>query len=187
MQEETNKNSQHQDWRKWIEEYGPRLLLFAKQQSRTHEDAQDILQDCLLKLASKVNSGEFEGGPAAWLSYVYTAIRRQAIDVGRSVDRRKKREELVSEDAVRDELTQPDLWFSSESGETEQREILEEKLKEIPESFREVIVMKIWGERTFAEIGDILNISQNTAASRYRYGLEALRKLLDGARSRGDV
>jgi len=39
-------------------------------------------------------------------------------------------------------------------------------------------VMKIWNELTFAEIGEALGISQNTAASRYRYGLENLKKTL---------
>jgi RNA polymerase sigma-70 factor (ECF subfamily) len=48
-------------------------------------------------------------------------------------------------------------------------------------------MMKIWGERTFAEIAEILDISQNTAASRYRYGLEALKKSLSIARRRGDL
>jgi RNA polymerase sigma-70 factor (ECF subfamily) len=47
--------------------------------------------------------------------------------------------------------------------------------------------MKIWGERTFAEIGEILGISQNTAASRYRYGLESLKQSLANARRRGDL
>ncbi len=36
--------------------------------------------------------------------------------------------------------------------------------------------MKIWNELTFAEIAGVLEISQNTAASRYRYALAALRK-----------
>lgn len=38
--------------------------------------------------------------------------------------------------------------------------------------------MKIWGELTFDEIAKELKISQNTAASRYRYALEALRKTI---------
>jgi RNA polymerase sigma-70 factor (ECF subfamily) len=38
--------------------------------------------------------------------------------------------------------------------------------------------MKIWNELTFAEIAGALGISQNTAASRYRYALAALKKML---------
>ena len=46
----------------------------------------------------------------------------------------------------------------------------------LPREQREVLVMKIWNELTFAEIGEALEISQNTAASRYRYALASLKK-----------
>jgi RNA polymerase sigma-70 factor (ECF subfamily) len=46
----------------------------------------------------------------------------------------------------------------------------------LPVGQREVLVMKIWNDLTFAEIGQALGISQNTAASRYRYALAALKK-----------
>ena len=49
-------------------------------------------------------------------------------------------------------------------------------LDHLPRDQREVLVMKIWNELTFAEIAEALGISQNTAASRYRYGLAALKK-----------
>ena len=43
---------------------------------------------------------------------------------------------------------------------------------------REVVVLKIWGELTFEQIGAQLEISPNTAASRWRYAMEALRRLV---------
>jgi hypothetical protein len=43
---------------------------------------------------------------------------------------------------------------------------------------REVIVLKIWHEHTFEEIGELLGLSPNTAAGRYRYGLQKLRACL---------
>jgi len=39
-------------------------------------------------------------------------------------------------------------------------------------------VLKIWGGLTFQEVAGILDIPSNTAASRYRYALEALRAWL---------
>ena len=78
-------------------------------------------------------------------------------------------------------------WFESESSDDETRQLLEAGLKELPPKFAEVVVMKVWGERTFAEIGEALEISPNTAASRYRYGLEALKKKLSSARRKGDL
>ena len=47
-----------------------------------------------------------------------------------------------------------------------------------PHEQREGLVMKIWSELTFAEIATALGISNNTAASRYRYALSALKKNL---------
>ena len=43
MKEETSR------WREWLREHGARLLLFARQQSRRQEDAEDILQEALRK------------------------------------------------------------------------------------------------------------------------------------------
>ena len=180
-------NPNPSDWRVWLEQRGPKLLLFARQQTRSYEDAQDVFQDAIVKLVEKIRHEEFVGGPEAWQPYLYTTIRRLAIDLSRRDDRRKRREDSVGTDTgeIQQEAFHP--WFESESSDDETRDQLEEKLKQLPEKFAEVIVMKIWGERTFAEIGDILGISQNTAASRYRYGLEALKKSLGGARRRGDL
>ncbi len=173
-------------WREWLEENGPKLLLFARQQTRSQEDAKDVFQDALVKLVEKVRSGEFYGGQEAWPPYLYTAIRRLAIDLSRRTDRRKRREESVTGDAETGQYDALLPWFENESSDDETRAQLETSLKELPEKFSEVIIMKIWGERTFAEIGETLEISQNTAASRYRYGLEALKKNLSTARRRGD-
>lgn len=174
-------------WRAWLEQNGPKFLLFARQQTRSQEDAKDVFQDALVKLVEKLRSGEFVGGQEAWQPYLYTTIRRLAIDLSRRDDRRKRREDSVSTDAEGERHESFHPWFESENSDDESRVLLERGLKELPEKFAEVIVMKIWGERTFAEIGEDLGISQNTAASRYRYGLEALKKHLGSARRRGDL
>jgi RNA polymerase sigma-70 factor, ECF subfamily len=174
-------------WRDWLEVYGPRLLLFARQQTRSHEDAKDVFQDALVKLVEKVRSGEFIGGQEAWPPYLYTTIRRLSIDLSRSADRRKRREDFASIDTEYDAYEPFQPWFDGDPADDESRQQLEERLKEIPKKFSEVIIMKVWAEHTFADIAEMLGISPNTAASRYRYGLEALKKSLSGARRRGDL
>jgi RNA polymerase sigma-70 factor (ECF subfamily) len=174
-------------WRAWLDEHAPKLFLFAKNQTRTHEDAQDVLQDAIVKLVDKIRAGEFVGGQEAWQPYLYTTIRRLAIDLSRKDDRRKRRENHVSEDIESDQYESFHPWFDSADSDDETRGQLETALKTLPEKFSSVIIMKIWGDRTFAEIGEALEISQNTAASRYRYGLEALKRELASARKRGDL
>jgi RNA polymerase sigma-70 factor (ECF subfamily) len=52
-------------------------------------------------------------------------------------------------------------------------------LAALPPEQREIVVMKIDAGLTFAQIAQVQGISPNTAASRYRYALEKLRKLLE--------
>ena len=174
-------------WDTWLAEHGPRLLLFARQQTRSIEDAQDILQGALVKLASKIDEGVFDGGQAAWKPYLYTAIRRLSIDLGRKNDRRSNREDKFEADRRGETGGVTDPWFDHVGTNSETKQLLESGLRLLPEKFSEVIVMKIWGENTFAEIGEILDVSLNTVASRYRYGLDRLRKNLETVRKNDDI
>ena len=55
---------------------------------------------------------------------------------------------------------------------------LEAALRHLPAEQREVIVLHVWGQMTFEEAAAALDISANTAASRYRYGLAKLKERL---------
>jgi RNA polymerase sigma-70 factor (ECF subfamily) len=67
----------------------------------------------------------------------------------------------------------------------DRREAVEAAMRRLPEEQREVLVLKIWAELTFEQIAGELEISPNTAASRYRYALAALRKELTAADCHG--
>lgn len=154
-------------WTQWLREFGPRLMLYARQQTRSEADAEDVLQNALLKTWK--SHGSLPGKDL--LGLVYTNIRRCAIDHARGQDRRRQREERVVLDAG-----PPVAWF--ELPDDDETRALQVALAAISPKFREVITLKMWGELTFSQIGETLQISQNTAASRYRYGLEALRSHL---------
>jgi len=59
------------------------------------------------------------------------------------------------------------------------RDDLDVALRTLPDDQREVIALKVDGGLTFAEVAEVLNISPNTVASRYRYALEKLRRALE--------
>ena len=71
-------------------------------------------------------------------------------------------------------------WFERGTGESEAEREAMRCLSTLPAEQREVIVLKIWHEYTFEEIGELLEISPNTAAGRYRYGLRKLKACLKG-------
>jgi RNA polymerase sigma-70 factor (ECF subfamily) len=56
---------------------------------------------------------------------------------------------------------------------------VERALRELPPEQREVVVLRIWGEMTLAEVAAVLDVPANTVASRYRYALDRLRKVLN--------
>lgn len=115
-EEEVNEEDSHLlSWDEWLRRHVAQLLLFARQQSRSPEDAEDILQDALIRLARKEASGEFVGGQEAWLSYVFASIRRLAVDYGRKSDRRQKREDEACA-AEQDEDVYADPVFQRRGG-----------------------------------------------------------------------
>ncbi len=153
------------DWRRWLAQHAPRFLLFAQQQSRCEADAQDLVQDAIVEAVERAGADQ---PPAAAL--VFATIRRRAIDLARQQDRRASRE-LASSTAG------SDPWFDTTTEQRERAQIIQHAMNRLPQIYREVVTLKIWGELTFGEIAEALGIPPNTAASRYRYGLEELRKL----------
>lgn len=162
------------DWGAWLREYGPRLLLFARQQSRSGEDAEDIMQEALVRLVQKHNEGSFVGDQAQWLPYVYTSIRRIAMDYARSEDCRAGREQVLYHDTTAEQDS--NIWFQSDQDHDVLCSHVNDQLKMLPKKFSEVIVLKIWGEQSFQQIASELGIPLSTVASRYRYGMSQLRE-----------
>jgi RNA polymerase sigma-70 factor (ECF subfamily) len=164
-------------WKEWFRVNGTRLLLYARTQSHSEADAQDILQETMLRLWKSYAPDNAEKWQPPPLPLAYTALRHAAIDLARKNTRRTRREQnsdyLVSEhDPAGD-------WFGTEKLEQKEKSAaLQKAIGQLPDNFRDVLVLKVWGELTFAEIAQALEIPANTAASRYRYALETLRKIL---------
>ena len=95
-----------------------------------------------------------------------------AIDLMR---RRKAREDKHSRS-----ITQTSTPFAPGADEDEEtfRVELAKALSELPEEQRVVVHLKLWEEMTFEAIAETLEIPMNTAASRYRYGIDKLRERL---------
>jgi RNA polymerase sigma-70 factor (ECF subfamily) len=158
----------HDSWKDWFELHGPKLLLCARQWTRSLADAEDVVQDAFVRFWR--NQRNLGGEPVALL---LTSIRRAACDLARRDTRRTAREERsgASED-------EPDRLFATPVEGDDRRRAIESALQRLPAEQREVLVLKIWGELTFAQIAEQLGIPLNTAASRYRYALAALRQEL---------
>ena len=152
-------------WKSWFARHGAKLLLFARQQARNPADAEDLLQEAFVRMWRLYgHTGEVSPG------LVFRAIRRLAIDWARSQDRRVIREGKVALDMDAFAL------FNRSLERDERQAALLQAMERLPDEQKEVLTLKIWGGQTFDEIAKILGVSLNTAASRYRYAMEKLKK-----------
>ena len=151
------------NWPAWLAEHSSKLMLFARTQTRSEADAEDVLQEAIVEAAQKNH-----GAPPD-LPLVYVTLRRRAVDLARSTDRRTAREVASTEATAM-------CWFDDHIEKQETARAIDQAMKRMSEKFREVVILKIWSDLTFAQIAETLNIPLNTAASRYRYGLESLRR-----------
>jgi RNA polymerase sigma-70 factor (ECF subfamily) len=131
--------------------------------SGSREDAEDAVQDVFVGL---VRAGLRLQAVKDVKAYLFTALRHAA---------RKRRAQ------GRKHLAQPldnvDVpGAAANSSGADDR--LERAVRSLPAEQREVVVLKLDGNLTFAELGQVLGINASTAASRYRYALEKLRDAL---------
>lgn len=159
----------HEDWKGCFSQLAPGLLLFARQWVHSAADAEDIVQEAFVKFWRRNHPPSANAGAPTNRPLLYAIVRSTALDLIRRDMRRARRERAAF--AETEQTVEPQFRFEDES-----QRALALALDRLPHEQREVLVMKIWNELTFAEIGEALGISQNTAASRYRYALSALKK-----------
>lgn len=136
------------------------LLLYGRALGLSHSEAEDVLHDAfraLLTLAQPPREPRF---------YLIRTFRNRSLNHRRGLWRRLTRELHSS------------AWFEPVAADSPVERAAIAALRNLPSEQREVIVLKLWHDLTFETVGELLEISPNTAAGRYRYGLLKLRAAL---------
>jgi len=140
--------------------FAPSLYAAACGLLRSPADAEDAVADVWAALA---RGRQRLANVRNLRAYLFTALRHAA------ARRRHDRPREASLDDVLEPAT---------PAPAARDDRLERALRSLPPEQREAVVLKIDGGLTFAELGEALGVSPNTAASRYRYALEKLRDIL---------
>ena len=129
------------------------------------EAAQDVIQELYLKL-HRQGLGEVRNVRC----YLYRALSNSCTQLLRN----RRRIEFVDVTSLRDlhaeDITPADF--------EQEQALIARLLAALPDEQCEVIRLHLHGECTFTEIAEILDIPLPTVKSRYRYGIEHLRKEL---------
>ena len=162
MSGKTHSPDRPTSWQVWLESHGPRFLLYARQQTRSESDAQDVLQDALTESWRKA------GGTIPDNNLVIATIRRRAMDLGRSIDRRARREQdFAGHDAI---------WLTVDYSAGDTGEHIADAIRELPEAQREVLILRIWEDMSFPAIARLTGVPTSTANTRYRQALARLKE-----------
>ena len=157
------------DLRRLYDEQARPLYAFLLNLTRDEADTRDLLQDVFVKLA---RDEDLLGGVRDERAFLIRLAHNAAIDlIRRRGTRDKTREQFIAESISP---------FAPAGNPDEQtfRTALAEALAELPPDQRVVMHLKLWDGMTFEQIAGVLDIPLNTAASRYRYGLDKLRERL---------
>lgn len=146
------------------------LLSLAFGLLRDRSLAEDVVHDIFVSFARTVGSFRLKGSLKGYLS-VCTANR------ARDKNRSKSRNEFGLEDARLVESEAAGPMQTAMNGE--HCEQVNGVLERIPYEQREVIVLHLHHNKRFREIAEMCGITVSTAQSRYQYGLDRLRSLLN--------
>ncbi len=137
------------------------MILYGRALGLSHVEAEDVLQETFLAVM------RLEVAPQQLDRYCLKVFRNRALNYRRGLFRRWIRER------------ESQAWFEPAERDCREDNAIE-RLADLPAGQREVIVLKIWQQYTFEEIGVLTGTSPNTVAARYRYGLQKLRVALNG-------
>jgi len=131
-------------------------------------DAEDVVQDVLLGLMRR------RGARIRDLRlYLLASARHRAISL-----LRRRRREVPCEDSASSVFEMASL----DPADVAQARQIGDLILRLPAEQREVVMLKLYEDMTFAEIARVVKARPNTVASRYRYAVEKLRRLLGGCR-----
>lgn len=157
-----NENSQRHWCEPLYDAKSAKLILYGRALGLSHGEAEDVLQETFMSLM------QMESAPTKPEHYCMRSFRNQALNYRRSLWRRLSRE------------WESARWFEKGEDETPAEREAMRCLAGLPQEQRETIVLKLWHKYTFEEIGGLMDISANTAAGRYRYGLQKIKSKLEG-------
>ena len=149
--------------------YRDTLLTVAMSLSGDPELAQDVVQDVFVKFVESLDGFELRGRLKGYLATCVANRTRDRL-------RQMARADSVGQDGRGTSQGQPlDLAVQNE-----QLHRLAKALEQLPYEQREVIALKAHGGMSFRAIARQRGIRLGTVQSRYRYGLDRLRELLNG-------
>jgi len=152
------------------EKYKTDLFVLAMALLNDASAAEDVVHDVFLSFVQAIAQFRLTG---SLKGYLLTCAANRA----RNVNKAKHRQSLepCPAEPVSSAPDEPSRSIIC----NEQLQRLSDAMAQVPYEQREIVMLHFQAGMTFSKIAHALGISVNTAKSRYRYGLDKLRLILD--------
>lgn len=151
--------------------HGERIYRYLLFKLGSAEDAEDVLQESFCRFARYDLRWKLVRDPQA---FVFRVARNEVNRFLRRKIGRREGARMIAEGAAHGFAT------AFAAPEEPSLALLLRRAGDLPADQREAVYLKVFNGLTFKEIGSVCGVSANTAASRYRYGIEKLREVLGG-------
>jgi len=150
------------------EKYSGLLFTVAVALLRDGHAAEDVVQDVFVQFAENISRFRLTGSLKAYLS-VCVVNRAKNVLISQ-----KKNCALSETQAVPANNPDPEQRIIC----NEELQLLARVMKQLPFEQRQIIALHHYSQMSLRAIGRSLELSPNTAKSRYRYGMDKLRQIL---------
>lgn len=131
-----------------------------------HDRAADITQDVFMKLLTRVTQFDARSAFTTWL---YRIVVTTAIDARRASSRVEPLDDALA-DATKVE---------DDYARQEERELVERAIRRLPAALRAPLVLRHFGELSYAEIAQALGVPVGTVSSRLSRAYAAIGRALE--------
>jgi len=162
-----------------LEAYGPRLYGYFLRATRSHDEAEDLLGELMLRLVRRLTSYDERGRFEQWLFRIAANMVRDRI-------RRIKTGPVVTSISTQEDQARPLSDRLAGRGEpveaglvaAETADRLQKALDRLDETTRQMVLLRHLGEMSFKDLADVFQCPLGTALARVHRGLRMLREYM---------
>jgi len=160
-----------------VQQYSKNIYNLAYRMTGNREDAMDVTQEVLFRAYRALASFQPD---KPFLPWVYRITWNICADRGRKIGRTPQEDSIdeIEENAARIPSSSPSPDSTYEHQEL--AEVLKKAIAELPEGYRELIVMFHVDGLSIKEVSDVMGMKETVIKNRLYRGRQMLRKILEG-------
>lgn len=171
-------NGDEQAYQAILERYQRGIYNLIYQMVKNREETEDLVQETFIKAFRALESYNDQYAFTTWLYKIaynncIDSIRKRKLKTS-PLDKPIRTKEGEVQQQIRDDSTSPEHHYLY----TEKKKILDECTQKLPESYRDVIVLRHQEDRSYEEIAEIIDVPLGTVKARIFRAREMLKRCL---------